>query len=86
MNIIFYLSIAVIFICAIIMLILCKKNLDSKENTNLINNRFITVMIIFFIGVIAAIVYLAVSLGNLVVFLNNSMIQENIYGQSIQCI
>lgn len=74
MEIIFYLSIAVIFICAIIMLILCKKNLDSKENTNLINNRFITVMIIFFIGVIAAIVYLAVSLGNLVVFLNNRMI------------
>ena len=86
MNIIFYLSIAVIFICAIIMLILCKKNLDSKEDKNLINTRFITVMIIFFIGVIAAIVYLAVSLGNLVVFLNTSMIQENIYGQSIQCI
>ena len=86
MDIVFYLSIAVIFICAIIMLILCKKNLDSKENKNLINTRFITVMIIFFIGVIAAIIYLAVSLGNLVVFLNNSMIQENIYGQSIQCV
>ena len=86
MNIIFYLSIAVIFICAIIMLILCKKNLDSKEDKNLINTRFIIVMIIFFIGVIAAIVYLSVSLGNLVVFLNTSMMQENIYGQSIQCI
>ena len=86
MNIIFYLSIAVIFICAIIMLILCKKNLDSKEDKNLINTRFIIVMIIFFIGVIAAVIYLSVSLGNLVVFLNNSMIQENIYGQSIQCI
>ena len=86
MEIIFYLSIAVIFICAIIMLILCKKNLDSKEDKNLINTRFIIVMIIFFIGVIAAIIYLAVSLGNLVVFLNTSMIQENINGQSIQCI
>ena len=86
MDIIFYLSIAIIFICAIIMLILCKKNLDSKEDKKLINTRFITVMVIFFIGVIAAIVYLAVSLGNLVVFLNSHMIQENIYGQSIQCI
>ena len=86
MEIIFYLSIAVIFICAIIMLILCKKNLDSKEDKNLINTRFIIVMVIFFIGVIAAIIYLAVSLGNLVVFLNTSMIQENINGQSIQCI
>ena len=74
MDIIFYLSIAVIFICAITMLILCKKNLDSKEDKNLINTRFIIVMIIFFIGVIAAIVYLTVSLGNLVVFLNNHMI------------
>ena len=74
MNIIFYLSIVVIFICAIIMLILCKKNLDSKEDKNLINTRFIIVMIIFFIGVIAAVIYLSVSLGNLVVFLNNSMI------------
>ena len=70
MDIIFYLSTAVIFICAIIMLILCKKNLDSKEDKNLINTRFIIVMIIFFIAVIAAIVYLAISLGNLVIFLN----------------
>lgn len=73
MDIIFYLSIAVIFICAIIMLILCKKNLNSKEDKNLINTRFIIVMIIFFIAVIAAIVYLAISLGNLVVFLNTYM-------------
>ena len=73
MDIIFYLSIAVIFICAIIMLILCKKNLDSKEDKNLINTRFIIVVIIFFIAVIAAIVYLAISLGNLVVFLNTYM-------------
>lgn len=74
MEIIFYLSIAVIFICAIIMLILCKKNLNSKEDKNLINTRFIIIMVIFFIAVIAAIVYLAISLGNLVVFLNNHMI------------
>lgn len=73
MEIIFYLSIAVIFICAIIMLILCKKNLNSKEDKNLINTRFIIIMIIFFIAVIAAIVYLAISLGNLVIFLNNYM-------------
>lgn len=86
MNIIFYLSITVIFICAIIMLILCKKNLNSKEDKNLINARFIIVMIIFFIAVIAAIVYLAISLGNLVIFLNNYMVQEIVYGQSIQCI
>lgn len=86
MEIIFYLSIAVIFICAIIMLILCKKNLNSKEDKNLINTRFIIIMIIFFIAVIAAIVYLAISLGNLVVFLNNYMMQEIVYGQSIQCI
>lgn len=76
MEIIFYLSIAVIFICAIIMLILCKKNLNSKEDKNLINTRFIIIMIIFFIAVIAAIVYLAISLGNLVIFLNNYMMQE----------
>lgn len=74
MEIIFYLSIAVIFICAIIMLILCKKNLNSKEDKNLINTRFIIIMIIFFIAVIAAIVYLAISLGNLVIFLNKYMI------------
>lgn len=74
MNIIFYLSITVIFICAIIMLILCKKNLNSKEDKDLINARFIIVMIIFFIAVIAAIVYFAISLGNLVFFLNNYMI------------
>lgn len=86
MEIIFYLSIAVIFICAIIMLILCKKNLNSKEDKNLINTRFIIIMIIFFIAVIAAIVYLAISLGNLVIFLNNYMIQEIAHGQSIQCI
>lgn len=73
MDIIFYLSIAVIFICAIIMLILCKKNLNSKEDKNLINTRFIIVIIIFFIAVIAAIVYLAISLGNLVIFLNAYM-------------
>ena len=73
MDIIFYLSTAVIFICAIIMLILCKKNLDSKEDKNLINTRFIIVMIIFFIAVISAIVYLAISLGNLVIFLNAYM-------------
>lgn len=76
MDIIFYLSIAVIFICAIIMLILCKKNLNSKEDKNLINTRFIIIMIIFFIAVIAAIVYLAISLGNLVIFLNNYTMQE----------
>ena len=86
MDIIFYLSIAVTVICAIIILIFCKKNLDSKEDMNLINTKFIIVMIIFFIGVIAAVTYLAVSLGNLVVFLNNHMVQEIVYGQSIQCI
>lgn len=86
MDIIFYLSIAVIFICAIIMLILCKKNLDSKEDKTLVNTRFIIVVIIFFIAVIAAIVYLAISLGNLVIFLNTYMMQEIVYGQSIQCI